>query len=135
VRSTVPVWRETALPDSIVSLPQLESYLNQTTQKARRPFAFQLKGPVESAQIHIVNLPPGTKVSSPDEAHQGIQHYSVSNQEVIIVGFFSTEHQAVFTHHDTFMHLHLMTADKKQMGHLEDIKFRPGRMRLLLPER
>jgi acetolactate decarboxylase len=50
-----------------------------------------------------------------------------------MVGFFSTEHQAVFTHHDTFMHLHLMTEDKKQMGHLEELRFKPGQMRLLLP--
>jgi acetolactate decarboxylase len=133
VRATVPAWKETALPDSIVSLPLLESYLNQITQKERRPFAFQIKGPIETALIHIVNLPPGTQVSSPDEAHQGIQHYSISNTEALIVGFFSTEHQAVFTHHDTFMHLHLMTEDKKQMGHLEEASFQAGRMRLLLP--
>ncbi|HRF42440.1 MAG TPA: acetolactate decarboxylase, partial [Saprospiraceae bacterium] len=129
----VSAWKESALPDSIVSLPQLESYLNQITRKMRRPFAFQVKGQVETAQIHIVNLPPGTKVSSPDEAHQGIQHYTVSNTEVLMLGFFSTEHQAVFTHHDTFMHLHLMTEDKKQMGHLEEARFKPGQMRLLLP--
>lgn len=133
VRAKVSAWKESALPDSIVSLPQLESYLNQITRKMRRPFAFQVKGPVETAQIHIVNLPPGTKVSSPDEAHQGIQHYTVSNREVLMLGFFSTEHQAVFTHHDTYMHLHLMTEDKKQMGHLEEARFKPGKMCLLLP--
>lgn len=133
VYANVPNWKEQPLPDSIRTISQLEAFLDQTTKQAKRPFAFRLEATVDSAQIHIVNLPKGIKVSSPNEAHQGMTNYSLRNQDVEIVGFFSTEHKAVFTHHDTFLHMHLITKDKKQMGHLDDLHLRPGTVKLYLP--
>ncbi|MEJ8800408.1 acetolactate decarboxylase [Pontibacter sp. H249] len=134
VYGNVPQWHEQALPDSIQSIKQLENYLDQVTQNSQRPFAFRLKGEIQSATIHIVNLPEGTKVSSPDEAHQGQVNYQLDNEQVEIVGFFSTEHKAVFTHHDTYLHMHLITADKTKMGHLDEVKLRSGVIKLYLPE-
>ncbi|MBB6609453.1 acetolactate decarboxylase [Pontibacter sp. Tf4] len=129
----VPNWKEQQLPDSIQTISQLEAFLDQTTKQAKRPFAFRLEATVDSAQIHIVNLPKGTQVSSPDEAHQGQVNYSLQNQDVEIVGFFSTGHKAIFTHHDTFLHMHLITKNKKQMGHLDNLYLRPGTIKLYLP--
>jgi len=133
VYANVPDWKEQPLPDSIRTISQLEAFLDQATKQAKRPFAFRLEATVDSALIHIVNLPRGTQVSSPDEAHEGQVNYSLQNQDVEIVGFFSTEHKAVFTHHDTFLHMHLITKDKKQMGHLDDLHLRPGTVKLYLP--
>jgi acetolactate decarboxylase len=42
---------------------------------------------------------------------------------VEIIGFFSTEHKGVFTHHDSFLHMHLITKDKEKMGHLDAATF------------
>lgn len=125
-------WAEQFLPDSIQTITQLETYLNQLTTSSKRPFVFKLEGSIEKATIHIVNLPKGSKVSSPDDAHQGQKNYHLQNKEVEIIGFFSTEHKAIFTHHDTFLHMHLITADKTKMGHLDDVMFSRG-MKLYLP--
>jgi acetolactate decarboxylase len=133
VYTHVADWRESALPDSVVTMQQLELYLDQITQDAKRPFAFKVKGAVEQAKIHIVNLPKGSKVSSPAEAHQGQVNYQLNNQPAEMLGFFSTEHKAVFTHHDTYMHLHLITEDKSKMGHLDEVLFEKGAMKLYLP--
>ena len=94
---------------------------------------FHLAGTVEEATIHIVNLPKGSTVSSPDEAHEGQINVDLSNEQADIVGFFSTEHKAIFTHHDTFLHMHLMTTDKQKMGHLDDVMLKKGTMKLYLP--
>lgn len=67
-------------------------------------------GTVASAVIHIQNLPLGTKVSSPEEAHQGQRNYLIEEESVEVVGFFSTKHQGVFTHHNSFVHMHLINA-------------------------
>ena len=134
VYAHVPSWRERALPDSIRTMPQLELYLDSMTQNSKRPFPFKVSGEVEQATIHIVNLPAGTKVSNPDQAHQGLVSYELSQIAVDIVGFFSTEHKAVFTHHDTYMHLHLITKDRSKMGHLDEVAFKPGSLTLYLPE-
>src|SRR5690606_22899164 len=62
-------WKKVMLPDSVRTIPQLEHYLEETTKMNPRPFFFKLSGEVEEANIHVVNLPKGTKVSSPQEAH------------------------------------------------------------------
>ena len=133
VYASVENWNEQNLPDSIQSIPQLENYLNQITQNATRPFAFRLSGIVDEASIHVVNLPKGSMVRSPQEAHQGLKSFQLSNREADIIGFFSTVHQAIFTHHNSFVHMHILTKDKKQMGHLDEVLFKKGAMKLYLP--
>jgi acetolactate decarboxylase len=125
-------WARQLLPDSVRTLAQLESYLDQLTARMPRPFMFRLEGRVATAAIHIVNLPKGAVVRSPEEAHRGLQHYPLTNVPVEILGFFSTEHKAIFTHHDTFMHLHLITSDRQKMGHLDALNFGPGEVWLYL---
>jgi acetolactate decarboxylase len=131
--SRIAEWQEVPLPDSVQSLAQLEQVLLHLPQRPSQPFMFKLEGRVQTATIHIVNLPKGSKVSSPEEAHRGQQNYPLQNEEADILGFFSTEHQAVFTHHDTFLHLHLLTKDRQKMGHVDAVSFSPGKVRLFLP--
>jgi acetolactate decarboxylase len=135
VHTNVAQWKKQALPENIHNLQQLEQYLDEITQTAPRPFAFKLTGKVESAIIHIMNVPKGMKISSPDEAHRHQVKYKLEDEEVEIVGFFSTEHQAVFTHHDSFIHTHLMTTDQLKMGHLDEVLFKAGTVTLYLPDR
>ena len=129
----IPAWQEIVLPPSIQTIQELEIYLDQQTKQAPRPFLFKLSGIAEEASIHIVNLPKGATVRSPQDAHQGNVNYVISNQSVDIIGFFSTEHKAIFTHHDTFLHLHLITSDRQKMGHLDQVRLKSGSVKLYLP--
>jgi acetolactate decarboxylase len=131
--ANIAKWTEQNLPDSIQTIQQLETYLDKVTKNSQRPFMFKLSGTVEQATIHIVNLPKGSKVSSPDEAPKGQKNYELKNEQSDIIGFFSTEHKAIFTHHDTYLHMHLMTTDGKKMGHLDEVLFKKGTMKLYLP--
>lgn len=131
--ANITKWTEQDLPDSIQTFQQLEQFLDQVTKNTPRPYMFKLKGTVKRATIHIVNLPKGTKVNSPDEAHKGQVNYEVNNEQSEIIGFFSTEHKAIFTHHDTYLHMHLITTDRQKMGHLDEVLFKKGTMKLYLP--
>ena len=133
VYGNVIEWESINLPDDIKSIKDLEVFIDEKTKTHSRPLVFKLIGEVDEAKIHVQNLPEGVAVSSPEEAHQGQVKYQISKSEVEIVGFFSTEHQGVFTHHDTFLHMHLITKDKKMMGHLDEVAL--GQMRLYLPEK
>ncbi|HYF03438.1 MAG TPA: acetolactate decarboxylase [Patescibacteria group bacterium] len=133
VYAEVEKWKETALPDSIITLLQVENYLGSLPEKVNRPFAFKISATVESAAIHVVNLPEGASVQSPEDAHQGQRNFEIYNESVDMAGFFSTEHKAVFTHHDTFIHVHLITKDRAKMGHLDDVKIKRGSARLYIP--
>lgn len=132
--TNIDQWQEVPLPDSIISLADLESFLNQQTQNFKRPFMFKLEGQVESAEIHVVNVLPGTIVKSPADVQKSHVEFSLNYEQVNIIGFFSTEHQAIFTHHDTYLHLHLINAEKSKMGHLDSVKLLPGKTKLFLPE-
>lgn len=125
-------WQTTSLPNNVRTIADLEKYVDANSQTLRRPFAFKLSGSIQSATIHIQNLAVGTKVSSPKEAHSGQVKYQLGEKEVDIIGFFSTEHQGVFTHHDTYLHLHLITKYKQQMGHLDEVVL--GQMQVYLPK-
>ncbi|MEE9361669.1 MAG: acetolactate decarboxylase [Cellulophaga sp.] len=133
VFGNVTNWEEELLPEKISTIRQLESYINDKTKNTSIPFVFKLKGDIQEAKIHIQNLPKGSKISSPTEAHQGQINYSIKNEVVDIVGFFSTEHKGIFTHHDTNIHMHLITTNRQKMGHLDKVIFKKG-MRLYLPK-
>ncbi len=95
---------------------------------------FKVSGTVEQASIHIVNLPKDSEVNSPDEAHKGLKNYRLKNKQCEIIGFISTEHKAIFTHHDTYLHMHLITVDRQIMRHLDEVLFKKRTMQLNLPK-
>ncbi len=131
VFGNVTEWKTINVPSTITNIEALETFVDEQSKEMKRPFAFKVSGTVSDATIHIQNLPPNSKVSSPQEAHVGQTDYTLKDESVDIVGFFSTEHKTVFTHHDTFMHLHLITEDSSKMGHLDHATF--GNITLYLP--
>src|SRR5690606_5825103 len=119
-------WRDQLLPDSIETIQQLEHYLDKILVNRHIPVAFRIEGTVASANIHVVNLPEGSKVQSPKDAHVGQMNFKIENETVEIVGFFSRKHKSIFTHHDSFVHMHLITSDKMKMGHLDRLRLKRG---------
>ncbi len=115
-------WKEVAM-EGILSIKELEDQLTKLKGETSEPFVFKIKGKVTKAQFHIQNLPAGAVVRSPDDAHVGQAKYELVNEDVEIVGFYSTSHQGIFTHHDSYVHMHIITADLTKMGHLDWIMF------------
>lgn len=90
VYTHVEEWNEMELPANIKTIRDLERLISEKASTYNRPFAFKLNGKVANALIHIQNLPEGTRVSSPGEAHQGQVNYELYDQPCEIIGFFST---------------------------------------------
>jgi len=125
VYANVENWTPLEVPKTVVDLESLESFLTSLPNSDEKPFAFKIEAEVEETNIHVVNLPKHIKtVSSHDEAHQGQVNYIVKDKKANLIGFYSAHHHAVFTHHDTNLHVHLITEDKKDMGHVESITFK-----------
>lgn len=124
-------WKKLDLPKEISTVSSLERWIPTQVGEVNKPFIVKLIGVVSNAKIHIQNLPDNTKVSSPKEAHIGQVNYSIGKEEVTIVGFYSTKHKGIFTHHDSNLHLHLITNDLQKMGHLDDVAF--SEMKIFLP--
>lgn len=126
----VEEWQEIEFPKDIHSLKELEGCFNKRLVQNGQPIPFRIVGEIDSAKYHIQNLTPNTKVNNPTTAHSGQVNLELTNENVEIFGFFSTKHQSVLTHHDSFIHSHIITSDESKMGHLDDISFKKGSIKI-----
>ncbi len=130
VHQHVSNWTTIELPDSVVDMPSLDAFLTARFAALGKPFAFTLQGKVSEVHAHIVDVTPGTVINGPDDAHRENKHYTLRDRDMDLIGFFSTKHKAVFTHHDTNIHVHAITAERNWMGHVEELRFDPRQVRL-----
>lgn len=134
VYANVESWIEIDLPRHIKTMQHLEKFLDEYTKNMIRPFAFRLEGEFELVKFHIQNLPDNSIVRSPEDAHVGQGKYSRMPVKGKILGFFSTEHQTIFTHHDSYIHMHFINELETEMGHIDDLLIQPkGKVKLYLP--
>lgn len=121
VYSNVKSWVEYVLPDSVQTISDIDSFLSYTSRNQPSPFVFRITGEIRSTDFHIVNLPAGTKIQSPTDVNKEQLSVHLENVQVRLIGFYSTNHKGIFTHHDTNVHIHVITSDEKQMGHLDNL--------------
>ena len=122
-------FKEIKIPDSITNLTQLNDFLIKEHDR-NQAYVFKLEGDIESGKIHVQNLPPNTQVSSPKEAHQGQVDFEIGEAAVEMLGFYSNSAQGIYTHHDTNIHVHLISQDKSMMGHCDEVVFNPNAFKL-----
>jgi len=124
VYANVPTWDEIQIPDSVTTEIHLDEFITAVSEQRQEPFVFTITATIDTADIHIVSLPTGTVINSPADTHIGQKNLTLINSSVDLVGFFSRNHKGVFTHHDSNIHLHLITADRTSMGHVDRLRLR-----------
>jgi acetolactate decarboxylase len=134
VWAEVSAWQTQEMPDVVRTYAEVERFVGEAGAKAGliQAFPFVMKGRPELIDFHIVNAtsatPPGP------EAHQKIQiPFDAHDQDVMVVGFWSSRHQGVFTPMGTNMHAHFQTLDNKISGHVQGLKLARG-LTLSLPK-
>jgi len=105
------------------SLNSIEELIDSLYFDYDKPLLVRINGVFQDVTVHSVNLPEGSSVSSPDQAHKGLTQYNYKNISGSIVGFFSRKHKAIFTHHDSFLHAHFISDDRSVMGHVDSVLF------------
>lgn len=132
--SVVEEWTSTPLPNDLRSISDLNTYFDKQFEAAQEPFFFLIEAEIDSATIHVMNLPAHVEPSSPEVIHeQGRVFFNVPAQKVRLLGFYSQNHQGVFTHKGSSTHIHLITADKGMMGHLDRLSLKGGKASLSVP--
>lgn len=127
-------FKEIKFPDSITNLVQLNGFLSKEHDR-EQAYVFKLKGDIQSGKIHVQNLPPNTKVSTPKDAHQGQVDFKMGKTAVEMLGFYSNSAKGIYTHHDTNIHVHLISQDKSIMGHCDEVVFSPDEVNLFVSAR
>jgi acetolactate decarboxylase len=85
---------------------------------------------VKEGTAHVMDLPPGTLLEGPSITHATQKSFTVRDTEVELIGVFSTKHRTVFTHHDSNVHVHLVTSDGTLMGHVDKLLMDPAQLRM-----
>lgn len=125
VYAQVPEWQEIQVPKAILTKKQFEEYIEYTAVKAgldiNEPFPFLLEGHIRKINWHIIDWDPNRNDHSPQTHRNSGLNGVVVEERVEIIGFYSTKHKGVFTHHDSNVHMHFNCTDIELAGHLDDI--------------
>ena len=130
VYSTASDLKEVAFTLENYTLKGIEAHIDSVYKNYDQPLLMRIDGSFQQITIHSVNLPEGSAVSSPEEAHQGLTSYDFSNINGTLIGFFSRHHKAVFTHHDSFFHAHFISDDRQVLGHIDELNFNASKVTL-----
>jgi len=135
VYAFVAKWKELPIPGDVTDGEKLDKWLDKTASaqgvNVNRPFPFLIKDAPRKLAYHIVNKTDDSP-HTPDK-HEAVKvKFILENTSIKLLGFYSDSHQGIFTHHDSNVHMHMITSDGKQSGHVESILF-SGKAVLLLP--
>jgi len=129
-------WQEADLPeDSVLNNQNLGHHLELLAKKnginAEKPFPFMLKGQFRRLTYHISYMPK-------KNGHHKMQLVETShtdqNVDVIIVGFFSKQHQNIFTPPGSNIVMTFMTTSASHVGQIDELVLKGKKVQLMLPE-
>lgn len=133
VSSQVEAWDTLRIDSEITDLNELQAFIPaRLSQMPTEAFPFQILGSEGSLKWHVINAPGASSQDHDAYKASGLSG-SVSNEPVQILGFYSENHEGVFTHHGSYLHMHFIDQKKQTMGHIDEFKW-SGSMQLLIPK-
>jgi alpha-acetolactate decarboxylase len=125
VYAEVEEW-ETFQIENITTKSDLEEKIFEIAKSqginTEKPFPFLLEGNVAALDWHVINWKKGDTIHNHKKHKESGLNGTLRNTDVEIVGFYSTKHKAIFTHHTTNIHVHFKTNDNSVAGHIDDIQ-------------
>lgn len=139
VYANVPAWDTVVIREPVPDMATLEKLIGQYAHAqgtdTSQAFPFLLYAKIEKGLGHIQMLDSTTAIT-PTVGDDAKVFLPIENQRSQFVGFYSHHHQRVFTHHDSFIHIHYRLYTKYHAGHLDEVAFDTGEpVRLLLPRK
>lgn len=138
VYADIEKWDTVLLTNKISSLKELEkaitkaAYLHGTDTSTAFPFL--ILGKVKEGTGHIMFKDTSIIDITPAALKEANHKNTFNNQLAQMLGFYSQHHQTIFTHHDSFLHIHYRMANKYQAGHLDMVSFvETEPVKLLIP--
>ncbi|HUC82338.1 MAG TPA: acetolactate decarboxylase [Flavisolibacter sp.] len=136
VYSNVKKWKAVSVTAGVQDYAGLEQIVKQTAEKAGydtdKPFAFRIEAAPQQTAFHVIHWKEGAEHTM-DNHKQFAYTDSLKNKVVEMLGFYSTKHKSIFTHHTTNMHIHTLNKSTGVVGHLDGLQIR-GSITLYLPE-
>jgi acetolactate decarboxylase len=136
VTAAVAKWQERPITRAVL-FAQLDKFLETEARAAKinvqEAFPFRIEGKPTRLDWHVID---GSKIPDGVHGHEAHMQTAVrghlNGKSVRIVGFYSPKHHAIFTHHDTNSHAHVIADNPPTTGHVDHLDLAAG-ARLFLP--
>ncbi len=130
-KATLLVYVEMSAWDTltIVNTSDIESELSKVTDLSN-PFPFILIGK-PTLDYHVINFDANN--GDFNRHKEGAFTGSIDHEDLIVLGFYSTNAKGVYTHHDSNMHMHFINKKQTIMGHIDWIDLVGNSYKLLIP--
>jgi acetolactate decarboxylase len=137
VYTQVAEWTDLRVPDSITTYKMLEQFLFDLSGKygiqPEKAFPFLLEGKIASLDWHVIDWDQNdTEHTHEKHRNSGIKG-TLQNADVALLGFYSEKHRGIFTHRDTYMHIHVHAPSENLSAHVDDLILAPG-MKVKIPK-
>ncbi|SHF24147.1 acetolactate decarboxylase [Arenibacter palladensis] len=137
VYSNVKDWEEFTLNGPFNSTQEIQEKVAALAiskgYDQKEPFAFRIAGKFNQITAHIVTpRSPEIEGYRPDVKSQ---KFFLENNNGELLGFYSEQHQGIFTGSNSFVHIHFLKDDQTFMGHLDEITSGTQSYKLYLPKK
>jgi acetolactate decarboxylase len=131
-KATLLVYAEISAWDTlnIANATDMETELSKVANLLK-PFPFILIGK-PSIDYHIINF--DAKNGDFNKHKEGAFTGSIDNEDLTVLGFYSTDAKGIYTHHDSNLHMHMINENRTIMGHVDRIDINGKDLKLLLPK-
>jgi acetolactate decarboxylase len=137
VYSNVKDWEVFDLSGSLTSVQDIQEKVAalaiEKGYDVKEPFAFRIAGEIDKMTLHIVTpRNPEVEGYKPDIKSQ---KFDLKNADGQLIGFYSENHQGIFTGSKSFVHVHFLKDDQTMMGHVDKILTGEKTLKLYLPKK
>lgn len=136
VYSRVENWKPVSVNAKVENYAALEKLIKATAESEgydiEKPFVFRISATPTAMDFHVIDWEKGTEHTMENHkqfAYKGV----VRGKPVEFLGFYSTRHKSIFTHHTTNMHVHTLEKKSGTVGHLDNVQFN-GTITVFLPQ-
>lgn len=136
VYSYVPEWKSYSVKVDLQNLKDIEKIVDSLGRvhgfREEDAFPFRVEATFHEVSYHIIQRKKGEKQHS-HEAHNAAKiHFSTCLLSADLVGFYSRNHEGVFTHKGQYAHVHILPKDRRITGHLDGLRH-AGELTVWLP--
>jgi acetolactate decarboxylase len=137
VYANVEKWKSFTFKADISNLADLQQAVAEIAKKngydLTQAFPFRLVGTFAKLTTHIV-MPRSEEVAG-FQVNKKQADYDLLNQTGELLGFYSQNHQGIYTHKDSYIHTHFVSDDFTTMGHIDKIQTAKASFILYLPKK
>jgi acetolactate decarboxylase len=136
VYADVAEWEKSKLTGKAESLADLEEKIMEVALASginlEEPFFFRIEGIFDQMVTHIVT--PRTQEIEGFVAGQNQKNYDHASDSGELIGVYSKIGQRIYTHHDSFMHVHFLNTGKDFTGHLDEFQSKLDQLVIYFPK-